>query len=120
MALLTPRITLAALLLWLRKHGRLLLAGGAALVLPVGCGMGFDPPPAPVAGRPAAEQARLNLGYETHRAKCAACHPFVNPAAYSPEKLRAEVMTEMGSKAGLSAAQRQAVLDYLLAVRRGG
>lgn len=101
----------------LPEMSRHLLAGVAILLLPVACGRGFAPPPVPVGSRPAEEQARLELGHEVHQAKCATCHLFVDPASYDPADLRDEIIPMMGRKAGLSSAEKQAVLDYLLVVR---
>lgn len=90
----------------------------ALLLLPPGCGQGYPPPPAPISpGRPATDQARLVRGHAIHQAKCATCHAFVDPSGYSERELRERILPVMARKAGLSPDERQAVLDYLLAVR---
>lgn len=68
-----------------------------------------------VAGMPA---SRLQRGYELHQLKCGKCHPFVNPAAHDEVELVEEIMPVMARKANLDKADKEAVLDYLLAARK--
>lgn len=63
-------------------------------------------------------KTQLERGYSVHQAKCAKCHPFENPTAYEVDELTHEILPEMARKAKLAPADQQAVLAYLLAVRR--
>lgn len=96
------------------------LAGVAAACLANSCGPGYAAPPVNqelvrVSKTPA---FRLERGYVVHQAKCAKCHPFENPADYSPEELTFDIMPTMARKSKLDEADSQAVLEYLLAARR--
>lgn len=102
------------------KSSRRVLLGAAVFLLPVGCGMmGYQAP----AVSPAMKKhsrvstAMLERGFAVHQAKCAKCHPFEDPANYTPEELRSEVMPAMARKSKLDAADEEAVLEYLLAAR---
>ncbi|MCF7675570.1 MAG: cytochrome c [Akkermansiaceae bacterium] len=91
----------------------------ALLLLPPGCGLGYTPPPAPTSpALTATEQARLVRGHAIHQAKCATCHAFVDPSGYSERELRERIFPVMARKSELDPAARQAVLDYLIAVRQ--
>ncbi len=95
--------------------------GAAALLLPVGCGMmGYQAPVVSPAMKKysKASSAVLERGCVVHQAKCAKCHPFEDPARYTPDELRNEVMPPMARKSKLDAADEQAVLEYLLAARQ--
>lgn len=103
------------------KLGRLVLLGAAALLFSAGCTMvGYQSPPVSPAMRKysKANSALLERGYVVHQAKCAKCHPFEDPARYTPDELRTEVMPPMARKSKLDAADEQAVLEYLLAARQ--
>ena len=103
------------------KSSRRVLLGAAVLLLPVGCGMmGYQSPPVSPALQKysKATSTMLERGYVVHQAKCAKCHPFENPADYTPEELRSDVMPAMARKSKLDAADEEAVLEYLLAARQ--
>lgn len=100
-----------------RRANRYLLAGVAVIVLPVACSPGYFPPPAPVAAS-GASQAQLAMGHDLHRQQCAACHAYVDPAMHSAADLKQDIMPRMAAKAKLTASEQQAVLAYLLAVRK--
>ena len=96
---------------------RHLLTGVAVLVLPAACSPGYLPPPAPIATR-GASPAQLASGHDLHSRKCATCHAFEDPAAHSEADLKQRIMPTMAAKAKLTADEQQAVLAYLLAVRK--
>ena len=101
--------------------GRHVLLGAAALLFSAGCTMvGYQSPPVSPALRKhsKATPAVLERGYVVHQAKCAKCHPFEDPAKYTPDELRNDVMPPMARKSKLDAADEQAVLEYLLAARQ--
>lgn len=99
------------------RLSRHFLTGLAGLVLPASCDPGYVPPPVPQAGAGGAP-SQLATGYAIHQAKCANCHAFADPAAFAPQDLSTRVMPTMARKAQLTAAEQQAVLAYLLAVRK--
>lgn len=95
------------------------LAGVAIALLPASCGPGYlAPPVTPQLVRMSQSPAsQLEHGFVVHKAKCAKCHPFENPANYSEEELSRDIMPTMARKSKLDAADHQAVLAYLLAAR---
>lgn len=86
---------------------KLLLFLGAGAVL-AGCATFAPPPPALSAdGEP---------GREVYLRRCANCHRFYHPAAYTPARWR-EWMEIMAEKSRLDPAERQAVEAYLNPLR---
>lgn len=85
----------------------------------VSCGPSYQAPPVTpeLAKANRAPVTELERGYQLHQVKCAKCHAFENPADYTPDELRHEVMPEMARKSKLGAADEKAVLAYLLAAR---
>lgn len=100
-----------------RRASRHLLTGVAVFALPVACNPGYLPPPAPIATG-GTSQAQLNAGHDLHARKCATCHAFEDPATHSAPDLKQRILPKMATKAKLSADEQQAVLAYLLAVRK--
>lgn len=102
------------------RRSRHLSAGVAVLMLLWSCDPGFIPPPVSpqAAARAGVAPSPLASGYAIHQAKCANCHPFVDPSAYGPAQLTNEVLPPMARKAQLTATEQEAVLAYLLSVRK--
>ncbi len=100
--------------------GRHALAGVAVSLLVFACAPGFTAPPVSpqLVKTSPAPPSRLERGYQLHQAKCAKCHPFENPVDYEVNELTREIMPVMARKAKLEPADAQAVLAYLLAVRK--
>lgn len=96
------------------------LAVAAVALLVFSCAPGYRAPPVSpqLVKTSPAPQSRLERGYQLHQAKCAKCHPFEDPAAYGVEELSHEIMPDMARKSKLEPADAQAVLAYLLAVRK--
>lgn len=96
------------------------LTGVAVALLVFSCGPTYTAPPVTpqlvkIARAPV---SRLERGHAIHQAKCAKCHPFENPADYSEVDLTDDIMPEMARKSKLDPADADAVLAYLLAVRK--
>ena len=102
------------------RRSRHLFAGVAVLMLLWSCAPGFIPPPVSPqsAARAGAAPSHLASGYVIHQAKCANCHPFVNPSAYGAAQLTNEVVPRMARKSQLTATEQEAVLAYLLSARQ--
>lgn len=103
------------------RYSRHAVIGVAALLVPVACSVtGYQAPPVSPAmmSHSRATAAVLGRGFSVHQAKCGKCHPLEDPANYSPEELRYDVMPTMARKSKLDAADAQAVLEYLLAARQ--
>ena len=96
------------------------LAGAAVALLVFSCAPGYTAPPVSpqLVNTSPAPQSRLERGYQLHQAKCAKCHPFENPADYGVAELTDDIMPVMARKSKLEPADAQAVLAYLLAVRK--
>ena len=60
-----------------------------------------------------------SAGRKIYVAKCAKCHKFYDPAAYSDEEWRTW-MHKMSKKAKLSAEQELSLSSYIEATYRGG
>lgn len=95
-----------------------LAAGGIALAQ-VSCGPSYHAPPVTpdLVKATRVPVSELERGYQLHQMKCAKCHAFENPADYTPDELRHDVMPEMARKAKLGTVDEKAVLAYLLAAR---
>lgn len=95
-----------------------LVAGGIALAQ-VSCGPGYQAPPVTpdLVKAARAPVSELERGYQLHQMKCAKCHAFENPADYTPDELRHDILPVMARKSKLAAADEKAVLAYLLAAR---
>lgn len=92
----------------------------AVAVLALSCGRGFVPPPVSsyAAAASGVAPSRLAAGYALHQAKCGNCHAFQDPSAHTPSQLANDILPRMAKKAELTPADEQAVLAYLLAVRK--
>ena len=102
--------------------GRILrrtLAGVASVLLPLSCGPAYIAPPVDkhLTGVSRSPVSLLERGYSIHQAKCAKCHPFENPANYSPEALTFDIMPVMARKSKIDQADKEAVTAYLLDAR---
>lgn len=99
------------------------LAVAAALLL--GCAVA--PLPSPTAADaewaearwPGHDLAALDRGRDLFVRKCAACHSLPAPAAVPADRWPA-VIEDMGREARLGAAEREAILRFLLATGRAG
>ncbi len=94
-------------------------APGVVALAQLACGPSYQAPavtPA-LAKTTRAPVSELARGYELHQLKCAKCHAFEDPADYTPDELREDIMPVMARKAKLTAADEKAVLAYLLAAR---
>lgn len=96
------------------------LVGVAIVLLPLSCGPAYIAPPVDpqLARISRAPVSLLERGYVIHQAKCAKCHPFENPANYSPEALTFDIMPVMARKSKIDQADKEAVTAYLLAARQ--
>jgi mono/diheme cytochrome c family protein len=75
------------------------------------------PPVSPrMAAAGGASTAALESGRRIYTGRCAACHSIDPVAKHSPDRWRA-IIDDMADEAELSAAEKSAVLAYVLAAR---
>src|SRR5712692_5870338 len=62
---------------------------------------------------PSASVASLESGRTTYAARCASCHALYPPQRYTPQEWR-KALTEMAERAHLTAAEREAIEEFLV------
>jgi mono/diheme cytochrome c family protein len=90
--------------------------GAAAALILGGCATNVPPVTPQMAAAVGQSSTVLEHGRQLYAGPCTACHSPESIGKYSAGQWR-EIMADMGERAKLSPADREAVLAYVLAVR---